>query len=138
MSMRDYGVDDYGLVLNTNHLQLLASKVLDDYSEDEWEEDRWGLVEELTNKLNIDYISEFYGTTFAVEDSGESCWLKGDPYAGDTIYYVSVSEYPNLFKRAYNNMDELVSEFKIKIGKYLPDNFDYRLNIKHIVGTYYA
>lgn len=35
MSMRDYAVDDYGLVLNTNHLQCLASRALDDYSEEE-------------------------------------------------------------------------------------------------------
>ena len=57
MSMRDYGVDDYGMVLNTNHLQLLASKVCSDYSEKEWSKDastRCYFVEEVAEKHNYD------------------------------------------------------------------------------------
>ena len=46
MSMRDYGVDDYGMVLNTNHLQLLASKVCSDYSEKEWSIDACYFMED--------------------------------------------------------------------------------------------
>lgn len=138
MSMRDYAVDDYGLILNTNHLQLLASKILNNFSEKEWETNRWDMAEELTEKLSIECISEFCGEAFAITNIGESDWSNTDIYNGDSIYYIGVSVYPNLFKQAYSNMDELILEFKKKIGKYFPDNFDYRSNIRHIVGTYFG
>lgn len=138
MSMRDYAVDDYGLVLNTNHLQCLASRVLDDYSEEEWENGRLGIVQELVETLDIECISEFRGEAFVITNVGESDWSNTDIYNGDSIYYISISVYPSLFKQAYSDMDELTLEFKKKIGKYLPDNFDYRSNIRHIVGTYFG
>ena len=56
----------------------------------------------------------------------------------DGIFYIPVSKYPTLFKKAYNNMDEIVEEFKNKIGKCLSKDFDYRSSIRHIVGTYYG
>lgn len=138
MSMRDYGVDDYGLVLNTNHLQILASRVLEDYSDEEWEIDKWGVIDAFADKVGVEYIGDFFGEAFAITDSGENDWSNSDVYSGDTIYYVPVSEYPNLFKQAYNNIGELSLEFKKKIGRYLPETFDYRNNIRHIVGTYFG
>lgn len=138
MSMRDYAVDDYGLVLNTNHLQCLASRALDDYSEEEWENGRLDIVQELVETLNIECISEFRGEAFVITNVGESDWSNTDIYNGDSIYYIGISVYPSLFKQAYSDMDELILEFKKKIGKYLPDNFDYRSNIRHIVGTYFG
>lgn len=59
-------------------------------------------------------------------------------YDGDRIYYIQVSSYPTLFKPAYKSMDELIAEFKEKVGEYLPEDFDYRSNIRHIVGTYFG
>lgn len=43
-----------------------------------------------------------------------------------------------LFKAAYKDMNELIDEFKSDIGEYLPEDFDYRANIRHIVGTYFG
>lgn len=138
MSMRDYGVDDYGLVLNTNHLQILASRVLEDYSDEEWEIDKWGVIDAFADKIGIEGIGDFSGEVFAITKSGTDDWTNSDTYSGDSIYFIPVQEYPNLFKRAYNNMEELVLEFKGKISNYLPEDFDYRNNIRHIVGTYFG
>lgn len=91
--MRDYGVDDYGLVLNTNHLQILASRVLEDYSDEEWEIDKWGVIDAFADKVGVEYIGDFSGEAFTITDSGENDWSNSDVYSGDTIYYVPVSEY---------------------------------------------
>ena len=32
----------------------------------------------------------------------------------------------------------MIEEFKDRVGKYLPDDFNYRSYVCHIVGTYYA
>lgn len=138
MSMRDYAVDDYGLVLNTNHLHILSAKLLEDFSEPEWEVDKYGFIEAVVDKLGIESISEFSGEAFTINDNGESDWSNTDVYSGDAIYYVGTSAHPNLFKQAYQNIDELIDEFKKKIGEHLPKDFDYRGSVRHIVGTYFG
>lgn len=138
MSMRDYAVDDYGLVLNTNHLHLISAKLLDDYSEKEWENDRYGLVEAVVDKLGIQSIGNFSGEAFTINDNGEPDWSNTEVYSEDPIYYVNTSAYPNLFKQAYKNINEIIDEFKKKIGEHLPLDFDYRNCIRHIVGTYFG
>ena len=35
-------------------------------------------------------------------------------------------------------MEEIVEELKSKVGEYLPEDFDYRKNIRHISGTYFG
>lgn len=138
MSMRDYAVDDYGLLLNNDSLRLLAQKLCDDFTEKGWEEDRCGYISSVTYKLCIENIGEFSGEAITIEDSGDSNWADTNVFSGDEIYYVGISIYPNLFKQAYKDIDELIDEFKGKVGEYLPEDFDYRGSIKHIVGTYFG
>ena len=135
MSMRDYAVDDYGLLLTEETMKIIASKVCD-YFED-MEEDEYG--DALYEKGICEYIGDFTGEAGILLDNGLNDWISnGEMYYGDQIYYIQVSSYPTIFKAAYENMDALIAEFKVKVGEYLPNDFDYRANIRHIVGTYYG
>ena len=135
MSMRDYAVDDYGLLLTEETMKIIASKVCDDF--EDMEEDEYG--DALYEEGICEYIGDFTGEAGVLLDNGLNDWISnGEMYDGDRIYYVQVSSYPTIFKAAYENMDALVSEFKEKIGEYLPDDFNYRANIRHIIGTYYG
>ena len=134
MSMRDYAVDDYGLLLNEETIKVIASKVIEDYTEDM----DIDLAYELYDNGICEYISEFTGEAQEVDSNGFYWGGECEEYSSDVIAYVQASNYPTLFRRAYNNMDELVEEFKNKVGKYLPEDFDYRSNIRHICGTYYG
>ena len=136
MSMRDYAVDDYGLVLDEETVKLIASKVIDDYNEDEDVIGVWAY--ELYDKGICEYVSDFTGE--AQELDGQGLYWGGDSieYYGDVVVYVQATHYPTLFRKAYNNMDELVAEFKNKVGEYLPEDFDYRSRIRHICGTYFG
>ena len=135
MSMRDYAVDDYGLVLDEETVKLIASKVIDDYTENERVVD---LAYYLYEKGVCEYISEFTGEAQEIGEQG--LYFGGDSkeYNGDIIAYVQATNYPTLFRKAYNNMDEIVEEFKNKVGEYLPEDFDYRSRIRHICGTYFG
>ena len=135
MSMRDYAVDDYGLVLDEETVRIIASKVFDDYKENE---SATALAFDLYDHGICEYISEFTGE--AQELDGQGMYWGGDSkdYSCDVIVYVHATNYPTLFRKAYNNMDELVEEFKEKIGEYLPEDFDYRSRIRHISGTYFG
>lgn len=135
MSMRDYPVDDYGLLLTEETMKIIASKVCDDF--EDMDEDEYG--DALYEKGICEYIGDFTGEAGILFDNGLNDWISnGEMYNGDHIYYVQVSSYPMIFKAAYKNMDALIAEFKEKVGKYLPEDFDYRSKIRHIVGTYFG
>ena len=86
----------------------------------------------------VEYISEFTGEAMVIDDNGNDDYNSSETYNDDTIYYVPTKNYGTLFKAAYANMEELESEFRNKFNKYLPDDFDYRKHICHIVGTYFG
>lgn len=135
MSMREWAVDDYGLLLTKETIKIIASKVLDDL--EERDEDEYG--DALYEEGICEYIGEFTGEAIYIEDDGTEDWRRsGESYNGDRVYYVNVSKYPSLFKAAYKHIDEMVDEFKCKVGDYLPEDFDYRAYIRHIVGTYWG
>ena len=141
MSMREYGVNDYGLLLTDDTMKLLASKICEDFSEAEYAEDKYGFNEVVEEKIGSEYISEFSGDAVQIRDDGTDDWFSPGNYeafSGDTIYYIPFNRYPNLFGAAYENMSEIVDEMKRKVGEYLPLDFAYRDAIRHIVGTYYG
>ena len=134
MSMRDYAVDDYGLVLDGETIKFIVLK-LDVEPLDEDTDMAYILYDEGI----CEYISEFTGEAYAINDDGYLNWSADcESYRCDSVAYVPLAKYPTLFKRAYSSIEEIVDEFKIKLGKYLPEDFDYRSRICHIVGTYYG
>lgn len=138
MSMRDYGVNDYGLIVNEETMKLIASKAVKEFTEEDYEEDPRYYADELYEAGIIEYIGEFTGESMEIGDDGSNLWSSGEQYDCDSIYYVSLWNHSTLFKAAYENMDALIDELKEHVGEYLPNDFDYRSNIRHIVGTYYG
>lgn len=138
MSMRYYGVDDVGLILSSSHIQMLAERICKDYSIQAWEDDRYELIDEVVDMLCLESISEFSGEALGINDDGTAVWDDCEHYWHDEIYYVGASRTASLCKAAYSDMNELCEEFKERIGKHMPENFDYRSNIKKIAGTYFG
>lgn len=140
MSMRDYAVDDYGLVIDSNIMHCLAVKLYDDCTDEEWDKDKYEFIEGVVDTLGLESIPNFVGEAFPIKDNGDTEWddASSDFYDNDAIYYVAVSRYPNLFIAPYKDIGDLIGQFKSAIGKYLPENYAYRQNIRHIVGTYYG
>ncbi len=138
MSTHYYGVDDYGLVLDANALNLIAAKLFDDYTDEAWDEDKYEFIESVAEKLDLGYASNFTGELYRIRDDGYTEWGYEEPYEDDCVYYVPLSNYPTLFNTSYKNMDEIVEEMKQKVGQYLPDTFPYSQQIRHIVGSCYG
>jgi hypothetical protein len=136
--MKDYAVDDYGLLITREMLKIVASNVCDDYTDDDYEDDEFAFNEVLYDEGFVEYIGSFTGEAIAINENGENIWGDSESYDDDYIYYVPTTTVSTLFKVAYNNVDELIEEFKEKIGEYLPDDFDYRKYIRHISGTYFG
>lgn len=139
MSMRDYGVDEYGLLLDAETMKALARKICVNYTDEAYDEDPYGFNEDVEAEFgNIDYISTFTGQAFALTDDGIDDYHCETAYFNeDAVYILAADNTPSLFKAAYANMDEMIAEFSKQLDYYLP-NYAYRSRIKHFVGTYYG
>lgn len=140
MSSRDYGVDDYGLLLTQDTLEIIASKYCDDYTPEDFKEDTFSFIDELVDAFDLSYMSDFTGEAFKIDDDGYTEWvgIDSEAYNCDLLFYLPLQKYASLFRPSYNSLDEVVDEVKEKLGKYLPADFDYRNNIRHISGTYWS
>lgn len=139
MSMREYAVNEYGLLLDEKTMKTLAKKICEDYTDENYDEDPYGFNEDIEAKFgNIDYISNFTGQAFKLTDDGDDDYHSETSYFNDdAVYILAADNSPSLFKAAYANMDEMIAEFRSQLDSYLP-NFAYRSHIKHFVGTYYG
>ena len=138
MSMRDYAINDYGLVMTREMLKTICSKYYRECTEEKYNDDEYSFNDALYEEGIVEYISGFTGEAMVIDDNGSDDYNSSEAYNDDTIYYVPTQNYGTLFKAAYANMEELESEFRNKFNKYFPDDFDYRKHICHIVGTYFG
>ena len=122
-------------------MKMLAKKHCSEFTEEDFEMDEFGFYEEVENVFrgNIDYISEFSGEAQYVSDDGVCDWGCDTIYfSGSYLYYVPINRRMTLFEAAYKDMDDMIADFKERIGEYMPEDFDYRNNIRFIVGTYWG
>lgn len=139
MSMRAYATDDYGLVLDEKAMkEICRRKFSDEFTEEEFASDELAWMVDAADSLDITAIGDLTGEAFELTGDGETLWGTSKPIGCGTAFLVGLSKYPRLCDRAYQSMDEAIDEIKRKIGQYLPDDFDYEGNMKHIIGTYYG
>ena len=131
MSMRDYAYVDYGLVLDEDIINDIAAQVCEDFTE--ITNEYWGY--ELYEKGICEYAGDFTGEAICIDDKGNDDWRTTMIYSGESLCYIPLDKYPSLLNNAYNSIDEIIDELKEKIGKYMPKDYNYRANIRHIVGT---
>ena len=134
--MTEYPMNDYGLFISPDMMQRLASVICEGYSESGFEKDPVPFLDEVASELTLDFVSGFTGNTMQVGASGEEYEDPNGFYQHGYLYFLPLMHFPTLFTRAYPSIEHAVIELKSVIGGYLPEDFDYESNLKHIVGTY--
>lgn len=132
------GMDAYGLVFNSNLMHCLAAKVCTDFEEDTWDDYKYDYIDEVIEKLGLERCGSFSGSVFSIDSYGNETFECSDIYQDDTIYFMELNRYPALLKKAYDSIEQIEEECKHRIGAYLPDSFDYKGNLMHIVGGYWG
>lgn len=130
MSMREYATEDYGLVLDDKALRHICDKAFVDDPVNEGDETGTLYEAEIIN-----LFGEFTGEAFCINDNGDDIWDCSISCNCDEVPYVPIKKYPSLFRSAYKDFNEIIEELKEKIGECLPEDYDYRSNIRHIIGT---
>ena len=133
MSMREHAEEDYGLVLDNKALRHICDKA---FAEDPVAEGDEAYV--LYDAEIVNLFSQFTGEAFCINDKGGDVWDCSISYTYEEVPYVPLKKYPSLFRAAYKDFNEIIEELKEQIGKYLPEDYDYRSNIRHIIGTIYG
>ena len=136
MSTKDWGFIGYGIVIDNIVANEIAKKInyKIDYAQDLYSDVR----DYLYDKGVCDTMGEFTGEAFLVDDKGSVWWGQGEVFHCEQIWYVELNKMPTLFAAPYKNMCEVIDELKNKLGEYLPNDFDYKRQIRLISGTYYG
>ena len=138
MSMRDYAVEDYGIVLRKDDLKRICAKIFsEEFTEDDWETDPYGFIESLQDRIDLCSCGDFTGEAIAIGRDGRDQYWNSITFSGESLYYVAIRKYPTLFKGAYECFDDMVDDFKIMMSEYTSEDFDFT-NVRHIVGTYFG
>lgn len=137
MSMREYPLEDHGLVLSIGQLAVIASKVCEDWSREEWDQDQFSFIDEVAENVEIglQIISDYSGYAIPIKEDGTEDYAAVISYDTDALYYIPTERNPQMFKAVYNDMGEIVSEFRELVGAYLPADFNYARQICHIIGS---
>ena len=132
MSTKDWAFSGYGILID----DVMANEIEKNV---EYEKSFYSDVRDYLYEEDIcDFIYEFTGEAFFVDDKGSVYWGESENFYYEQIWFVELKKMPTLFAAPYKNMCEIVDELKDKLGDYLPDDFDYKSRIRLISGTYYG
>jgi hypothetical protein len=138
MSIRDYAVEDYGIVLKKDDLKKICMNLFEDCTDETWEEDYRGFVESLKDEMvDLCYCGNFTGEAFAIDRDGRDDYSNSIAFSDDSLYYVPIQKYPTLFEAAYKCFEDIVADFTETMSSYVPSDFDFT-SVRHIVGTYFG
>jgi len=139
MSMRDYGFDEYGLLLDDKLLKMIILSDYPDCTDEEYENNAKEYAYDLYERGVIQMESDFTGEAHTINDNGRTEWWEAPVYFNDdTLFYVPTLNAPCLFSAAYESMGDLLAEFETALSGYIPVDYDLRPHVYHIVGTYYG
>ena len=118
---------------------MAEAKLGDEFDPDDFWSDEVSYATDFYEEGVLEYIGDFTGEAYRIADNGTDAWgSEVYAYREDWITYIPCSRCPTLFERAYRDVDEIIEEMKQKVGELLPDDYDYRKNIVHVVGTYFG
>jgi len=126
MSMHDYGYADYGMVIDGAVMKAILESGEYEDLDDLWDDGR------------CQYVSEFTGTAYRLNEFGDCTWTDGFEFDNDQLYYFSFGKEPSLCRQAYSSVDEIVEELRNNLSDLLPDDFDIRSRLCFITGTYWG
>lgn len=139
MSMRNYGFDEYGLLVDGELLKTMYFLEHPNSTDEEYAENGIDYAYKLYENGIVEVAGDFTGEAHTINDNGRTEWWKDQVYFhNDTLFYVPTLNAPCLFSAAYESMGDLLAEFETALSGYIPVDYDLRPHVYHIVGTYYG
>jgi hypothetical protein len=141
MSTKYNGMEDYAIVFNEQEvIEMYKAKFKGFGNEQASSEEDSMDVSECGEALGLHYESEFTGEVFPILEDGSTDYrdCSDNSYTSEPLYYLTIRNYPTLFKGGYASMDELVEDMRTQCADALPEDINVRERLRHIIGTYYG
>lgn len=149
MSTHGYPIVDYGFILSDKTLKTIEKKIIPDSNKKLYgNQTSDNIIEKLEDAgCEIQTVEMFDGKIYNIatgttksDYNNHKCdklyYITLDKTSSlFNLYYGTLGETPSLSNTGYKDINEIITEIKNKIGKYLTDDFPYKENIKYIVGT---
>ena len=124
MSMREYGVVDFGMIIEAELGKSICKKF------------EVEALYELEDE-NICSLSDFCGCIRKINENG-SLFGEGESLTDESLYYFSTSLAPNFIKGAYSSVEEIAEEIALKAKDYLPEGYPIKDHLCFIYGTIFG
>ncbi len=121
-------ISEYGLILKPDIIEsVVKNAVSDNYSR--------SLFPGCGNNL-ITLLSSCTGETYPINHIGYDDWNNVTAYEEDQLCYHCLVLEPCFFETTCKDLESLVAMVKNEFDTaYLPEDFDFRNNIRHVVGV---
>ena len=131
MKFDSTAVSVYGLVITSETLELLVSKLSPEYDPEDYADAPYYFSEPIIDRLGISHIPGFTGEALPVVPDAREDMV----YDWEEILFIPVQREVSPFRAAYKSFEEMSAEVSEGVSGLLPPDFDYVENIRHIVGT---
>lgn len=87
--------------------------------------------------VDVTYVRSFEGTIEPIHclDTSSLTAIQKDLTDEEPLLYLRPNKAKSYFKAAYTNLEELKMEYRYRLGKLLPDDFDYEIKICNFFGV---
>ena len=131
---KNNGIEMYGVLLGVEEMDKFSETYQKEKGIDDFEQ------YEVADYFEIEFETNFTGDAFKVNELGQDKYEKVDNlfFLNDEIYLCMLKEQPTLLHGGYTSLEEAAEEIKKGYADILGEDFDFRGNIYHIIGTYYG
>lgn len=139
MSMRNYGVENYGLVFNFSELLDFIKKYYKGEDEEVFDYLECEDTTELADMFGFDYYGEFEGSFRPLKDLSEfSKYFENDDMF--IMYFEKQNSHTSILYDCYKNQDEIIDEIdnKLKEKDIIVDRQFIIDNIGFVSGSYFC
>lgn len=142
MSMSNYSIEVFGLILTNDEITYFENKLKEEIIKEN-PENKEDLVDlTIEDMIDEDMLNANVSHSMAYIRDIENGKLytlehKSD-YLPEDILAIYANKSMQMIGAAYDTADELINEFKNDIGKYLPEDFDWKSHIGLACGVIFG
>ena len=124
MSMKEYGVSEFGMIIDAD----LEKKICEKFKADGLYDIEAGVIAS---------FSEFSGVIRCIAENGD-IYGHGENFYDETIYFFPTEFAPNFIKASYSSIDKIAKEIALIAKDYLPEGYPVKDHLCFIYGTIFG
>lgn len=138
MSMQNYPIRAYGLLVYAEELQSWWDSQTEGYGEKDFEQEEVVLADVPECLPNGGYATVVYaadGEADIIDENGFAAECIKDDISDKDFVILELNKHPSLYKAAYKDRAAAMAELKATYAEVLPEDFDFESRFVCYMGT---